>query len=127
MAAAADRATIRSPIDDGTKATKDQMAKDVAAFLTWTAEPKMERTQDRRLGVADLPNLIFTASVLSVVPHDLGRQEEALSLIPVQKPCSARSLVAGLFICGKSIDRRACRNGISAAIGAGGYSIVVMH
>ena len=28
--------------DDGTKATKKQMAKDVAAFLTWTAEPKME-------------------------------------------------------------------------------------
>jgi ubiquinol-cytochrome c reductase cytochrome c1 subunit len=28
--------------DDGTKATRQQMAKDVAAFLTWTAEPKME-------------------------------------------------------------------------------------
>ena len=28
--------------DDGTKATKEQMSKDVAAFLTWTAEPKME-------------------------------------------------------------------------------------
>jgi ubiquinol-cytochrome c reductase cytochrome c1 subunit len=28
--------------DDGTKATKKQMAKDVSAFLTWTAEPKME-------------------------------------------------------------------------------------
>ena len=28
--------------DDGTKATKKQIAKDVAAFLTWTAEPKME-------------------------------------------------------------------------------------
>ncbi len=28
--------------DDGTKATKGQMAEDVAAFLTWTAEPKME-------------------------------------------------------------------------------------
>ncbi|MEP7350066.1 MAG: cytochrome c1 [Sphingorhabdus sp.] len=28
--------------DDGTKATKKQMAKDVAAFLAWTAEPKME-------------------------------------------------------------------------------------
>lgn len=27
---------------DGTKATVDQMAKDVSAFLTWTAEPKME-------------------------------------------------------------------------------------
>jgi ubiquinol-cytochrome c reductase cytochrome c1 subunit len=28
--------------DDGTPATKKQMAKDVAAFLAWTAEPKME-------------------------------------------------------------------------------------
>lgn len=28
--------------DDGTKATKSQMAKDVSAFLTWAAEPKME-------------------------------------------------------------------------------------
>ena len=27
---------------DGTKATKDQMAQDVAAFLVWTAEPKLE-------------------------------------------------------------------------------------
>jgi len=28
--------------DDGTKATKAQMSKDVSAFLAWTAEPKME-------------------------------------------------------------------------------------
>jgi ubiquinol-cytochrome c reductase cytochrome c1 subunit len=28
--------------NDGTKATKDQMARDVAAFLTWTAEPNLE-------------------------------------------------------------------------------------
>jgi ubiquinol-cytochrome c reductase cytochrome c1 subunit len=27
---------------DGTRATVDQMAKDVSAFLTWTAEPKLE-------------------------------------------------------------------------------------
>jgi ubiquinol-cytochrome c reductase cytochrome c1 subunit len=27
---------------DGTKATRDQMSKDVSAFLTWTAEPKLE-------------------------------------------------------------------------------------
>lgn len=27
--------------DDGTEATQDQMAKDVSAFLTWTAEPTM--------------------------------------------------------------------------------------
>ena len=26
---------------DGTKATVDQMAKDVTAFLVWTAEPKL--------------------------------------------------------------------------------------
>lgn len=35
---------------DGTNATRDQMAKDVAAFLTWTAEPKLENR--RRTGVA---------------------------------------------------------------------------
>ena len=28
--------------EDGTKSTKKQMAKDVAAFLTWTAEPNLE-------------------------------------------------------------------------------------
>ena len=28
---------------DGTKATKDQMAKDVSAFLVWTAEPKLDK------------------------------------------------------------------------------------
>ena len=27
---------------DGTEATMDQMAKDVTAFLVWTAEPKLE-------------------------------------------------------------------------------------
>ena len=27
---------------DGTKSTVDQMSKDIAAFLTWTAEPKLE-------------------------------------------------------------------------------------
>ena len=28
---------------DGTKPTVDQMAKDVSAFLTWPAEPKLEQ------------------------------------------------------------------------------------
>lgn len=37
--------------DDGTKATVDQMAKDVSAFLTWTAEPKMEVRKATGLGV----------------------------------------------------------------------------
>lgn len=31
---------------DGTKATKDQMARDVATFLTWTAEPKLEARKE---------------------------------------------------------------------------------
>jgi len=42
---------------DGTNATVDQMAKDVAAFLTWTAEPNMERRH--QTGVAVLIFLIF--------------------------------------------------------------------
>ena len=28
---------------DGTKATVDQMSKDVSAFLVWTAEPTLEK------------------------------------------------------------------------------------
>jgi ubiquinol-cytochrome c reductase cytochrome c1 subunit len=33
------------------KPTVDQMAKDVAAFLTWTAEPKMESRKSAGLAV----------------------------------------------------------------------------
>jgi ubiquinol-cytochrome c reductase cytochrome c1 subunit len=36
---------------DGTKPTVDQMAQDVAAFLTWTAEPKMENRKSAGLAV----------------------------------------------------------------------------
>jgi len=39
---------------DGTKATKEQMAKDVAAFLMWAAEPKLENRHR-----AGFPVLIF--------------------------------------------------------------------
>lgn len=37
--------------DDGTVATKDQMAKDVAAFLVWTAEPTLETRHTAGLAV----------------------------------------------------------------------------
>jgi len=37
---------------DGTTATVDQMAKDVAAFLVWTAEPKLESRRAAGLAVA---------------------------------------------------------------------------
>lgn len=47
---------------DGTKATVDQMAQDVAAFLTWTAEPKMEKR--KQTGWPVLGFLLF-ATVLA--------------------------------------------------------------
>jgi len=45
--------------DDGTKATVDQMAKDVSAFLAWTAEPKLEARKSSGLAVIGFL-LIFT-------------------------------------------------------------------
>jgi len=46
---------------DGTKATTDQMARDVSAFLRWAAEPELE--QRRQIGVA---TVIFL-SILSIL------------------------------------------------------------
>jgi ubiquinol-cytochrome c reductase cytochrome c1 subunit len=47
------------------KATVDQMAKDVAAFLTWAAEPKME--ERKRLGIkVVLFLLLFTALMYGI-------------------------------------------------------------
>ena len=37
--------------DDGTEATVDQMAKDVAAFIDWTSEPKMVERKQAGFGV----------------------------------------------------------------------------
>lgn len=48
--------------DDGTRATVGQMAKDVAAFLTWTAEPQMVKR--RQTGWAVMIFLLF-ATVLA--------------------------------------------------------------
>jgi ubiquinol-cytochrome c reductase cytochrome c1 subunit len=48
--------------DDGTKATVDQMAQDVAAFLTWTAEPNMVKR--KQTGWAVLGFLLF-ATILA--------------------------------------------------------------
>ena len=47
---------------DGTKATKDQMARDVAAFLTWTAEPNLESRHG-----AGLATVVFLAIFLFLV------------------------------------------------------------
>ena len=51
---------------DGTRATPDQMAQDVAAFLTWTAEPNLQRRH--RAGFAVVLFLLF-ASVLAYLAY----------------------------------------------------------
>lgn len=55
-------ATDQVSYGDGTPATVDQMAQDVAAFLTWTAEPKLEKR--RQTGWPVLGFLLF-ATVLA--------------------------------------------------------------
>jgi ubiquinol-cytochrome c reductase cytochrome c1 subunit len=51
---------------DGTKPTVDQMARDVAAFLVWTAEPRLENRH--RAGFAILIFLVF-ATVLAFLAY----------------------------------------------------------
>jgi ubiquinol-cytochrome c reductase cytochrome c1 subunit len=52
----------RVTFDDGTKATTEQEAKDVAAFLEWASEPKMEERKETGLAVM-LYLLVFTGIV----------------------------------------------------------------
>jgi ubiquinol-cytochrome c reductase cytochrome c1 subunit len=51
---------------DGTKATVDQMAQDVSAFLVWTAEPKLEKRH--QVGFAVLGFLLF-ATILGYMAY----------------------------------------------------------
>src|SRR3546814_14093162 len=51
---------------DGTNATIDQMAKDVSAFLIWTAEPNLETRH--RTGLALMIFLLF-ATVLAYMSY----------------------------------------------------------
>jgi ubiquinol-cytochrome c reductase cytochrome c1 subunit len=46
---------------DGTKATRDQMARDVATFLTWAAEPKLE--ERKQTGVASIIFLLILTTL----------------------------------------------------------------
>jgi ubiquinol-cytochrome c reductase cytochrome c1 subunit len=51
---------------DGTKATKKQMAQDVAAFLAWTAEPRLEDRRD--VGMVVLAFLLI-ATILAYLAY----------------------------------------------------------
>lgn len=50
---------------DGTRATVDQMAADVSAFLMWTAEPKLE--ERKRMGIKVMLFLLVFTGVLYAV------------------------------------------------------------
>ncbi|MET0372821.1 MAG: cytochrome c1 [Rhizorhabdus sp.] len=50
---------------DGTKATVDQMSKDVAAFLIWTAEPKLQKRHEIGLAVIIFLLMATTLAYLS--------------------------------------------------------------
>jgi ubiquinol-cytochrome c reductase cytochrome c1 subunit len=50
--------------DDGTKSTVDQQARDVAAFLAWASEPKME--ERKAFGVGAMAYLLILAGLLYV-------------------------------------------------------------
>jgi len=57
---------------DGTKATVDQMARDVSTFLMWTAEPKLEAR--KRLGVKVVLFLILLTGLLFFVKRRIWAQ-----------------------------------------------------
>jgi ubiquinol-cytochrome c reductase cytochrome b/c1 subunit len=56
---------------DGTKATVDQMAYDVANFLTWAAEPKMEAR--KQMGVKVMIFLFIFAAIMYAVKKKVWR------------------------------------------------------
>ena len=59
---------------DGTKPTVDQMAKDVAAFLVWTAEPNLESRHAAGLAVVDLPAVRARSSAISPISRSGTRR-----------------------------------------------------
>ena len=57
--------------DDGTEATHTQIAKDVTAFLAWTAEPELGRRKS--LGVKTIFFLVLITIMLLGVKEKSGR------------------------------------------------------
>lgn len=59
---------------DGTKATKEQMAKDVVTFLTWASDPKAEIRKS--LGVQAVAYLLLLSILLYLVYRQVWRNVE---------------------------------------------------
>ena len=59
---------------DGTKASVDQQAKDVAAFLAWAGEPKME--ERKTMGLRVMIYLLILALLMYLVKLKLWRNVE---------------------------------------------------
>lgn len=59
---------------DGTKPTVDQMAQDIAAFLTWTAEPKLENR--RSAGLAALVFLAIATGLAYAAYQNIWRDKK---------------------------------------------------
>ncbi len=80
---------------DGTAATRDQMAKDVSAFLHWTAEPNLESRH--RTGFAVLLFLLF-ATVLAYMAYQniwhSGRDRRVRMTGPLDPENQAKSNAA---------------------------------
>ena len=80
---------------DGTKPTVDQMAKDVTAFLVWTAEPNLQSRH--RAGIAVLIFLLF-ATVLAYLAYQniwhSGRSRKVRMTGPLDPENQAKSEAA---------------------------------
>ncbi|MDQ3139818.1 MAG: cytochrome c1 [Pseudomonadota bacterium] len=59
---------------DGTNATVDQMSKDVSAFLTWTAEPRLENRH--RTGIAVLIFLLIATMLAYMSYQNIWRDRK---------------------------------------------------
>ncbi|MHA1597339.1 MAG: cytochrome c1 [Alphaproteobacteria bacterium] len=57
---------------DGTKASRDQIAKDVTTFLTWTASPEME--ERKRMGIKVMVFLFFLTVLMYALKVKIWRK-----------------------------------------------------
>jgi len=64
---------------DGTKPTVDQMAKDVAAFLVWTAQPELERRHGEGLAVSIF---LLIATILGYLAYQQIWAEAKRTVVP---------------------------------------------